>query len=655
MVLEEPLFQFAVISDTHIRPSKESSSPWKTNLMTNDRAGWVVKKIASFDPSLVVHLGDIVHPVPHLPTYSQANQVANSLMSRLTTSVYYVPGNHDIGDKDNPMVPAYIVNDEYIQSFKKYYGPTYQSFDHGDIHFILINSPVFNSGLEEERKQHEWLEEDLKASSGKRIFVFSHYPPYIYRSDEQDNYDNIDQPGRGWLLELLSRYNVEAFFAGHVHQFGYKRYKKTRIYNLLSTCFVRQDYSEMFRVQPAEEYGRDDTPKLGYCIVEVYPEGHKVEIYRSYGRTLQDDTETIVCEQLNPLKTNVRPFSPLGVHLRHPLIEAIDLPYMGPLDEFVRKRMVNDYPILGLWETGIGHLRLPLEDLWETENRKRIKDLHDDGYRFVFFAVNTQDTDLIKPNLEVIDALEVIVPWEKVKTMIHSVSELRESTGIPVYLANIESSIHREQKGPKFSHYISHGFHIDHVKPLEEILPRKECIDGFVFQVEQHEDPLNIIGRISRYADENGFKALANVRLSSEDPAEYLADDDYVAEKAVEAALAAYMYPNVTTFLDTFIDHDRGYFPRVGLYDRRVNPRKSANILRNLSLAIQGSGEKIVEIDVQNKTDAILFELEKAYYRLFPLIGGIDPSPCTTVIDLVTGEINPKNDGEWRLEIVKKM
>lgn len=37
--LGEPVFRYAVISDTHIRPEKEeSSSPWKTNLLTNDRA-----------------------------------------------------------------------------------------------------------------------------------------------------------------------------------------------------------------------------------------------------------------------------------------------------------------------------------------------------------------------------------------------------------------------------------------------------------------------------------------------------------------------------------------------------------------------------------------------------------------------------------------
>ena len=273
-----PLFSFAVISDTHIRPSSESSSPWKTNLKTNDRARWVVKSVDTHAPDFLVHLGDIVHPVPHLPTYGSASEVAKEIMSGISSPSYFVPGNHDIGDKINPTVPSYVINEEYIKDFKKYYGPTYQSFDHHGIHFIFFNSLALNSGLPEEEEQRNWLEADLETNKNRRILVFSHYPPYLYKPDEPSNYDNLDMPARRWLLDLLKRYEVEAFLAGHVHQFGYKWYNKTQIYNLFSTCFVRQDFSEMFRVEAADEFGRNDSAKLGYCIVDVYETGHHVRI-----------------------------------------------------------------------------------------------------------------------------------------------------------------------------------------------------------------------------------------------------------------------------------------------------------------------------------------------------------------------------------------
>ena len=649
---ETPLFRFAIISDTHIRPSGESSSPWKTNLMTNDRARWVARKVDSYDPDLVIHLGDIVHPVPHLPTYGSASSVANQIMDQISAPVYYVPGNHDIGDKDNPTVPAYIVNEGYFRDFRKYYGPTYQSFDYRGIHFVLINSPVLNSGLPEENRQKEWLEEDLKQNMGKRNIVFSHYPPYLYQPTEPDNYDNIDLPERGWLLELLRRHNVETFFAGHVHQFGYKRYHETQIYNLFSTCFVRQDFSEMFRVEPADEFGRNDSAKLGYCVVDVYSEGLKVNIYRSFGETLELGAELEDQSWITPLNTSDVLGSPLGVHLRHSLTETMDLPYMGPIDEFVRKRTRNDYPVLGLWETGIKTVRIPLEDLRDEDTRERLYELHEIGHRFMFFTVNMPDKDFVDENRSIIDLLEVILPWEKAHALLPEVSKLREYTGVPVYVANIESSIHRKRKGAKFSHYICHGFHVDETEQLESILPKKGLIDGFVFQVDQGDAPLKSIMKISEYAESKGFKAIANVRLGSEDPAEFFADDDYVAGKAVEAVVAAYAYPEVRVFLDTFVDHDRGYFPRVGLYDRRINPRKGAYVVRNLNIALQRFGSEIIIAEDQSETSCISFNAGRVSYRLHKgktFTAGGD----AMVIDLVTGEINPETPGDWCLEIME--
>jgi hypothetical protein len=41
----------------------------------------------------------------------------------------------------------------------------------------------------------------------------------------------------------------------------------------------------------------------------------------------------------------------------------------------------------------------------------------------------------------------------------------------------------------------------------------------------------------------------------------------------VEAVRAARRHPGAAIFLDTFMDHDRGYYPRHGLIDRRFDPR----------------------------------------------------------------------------------
>ena len=639
-----PIFKYAVISDTHLRPSGESSSPWKTNLLTNDRARWVAHTINAHRPDLVIHLGDIVHPVPHLSTYSSASMVAQEIMRSLTCPWYLVPGNHDVGDKDNPTVPSYIINDDYIEDFHRYHGPTFQSFDHGGIHFVMINSLAFNSGLSEEAEQREWLEYDLEKHRGNRVHLFSHYPPYLHLPNEPSNYDNLDQPARRWLLDLIEEHNAEAFFAGHTHQFFYKRHGETDIYNLLSTCNLRQDFANMFRVEAVEEYGRNDAAKLGYCIVDVYEDGHVARIHRSYGRTLKEG-ETLQHETKIQTHYPSEGFpSPLGVQLRYPIAEITELPYMGPVDEFVRKKARNDYTALALWETGIRTVRLPLADLIDETTRRRLHELYGMGSRYGFFTVNTPKPEIIAEHRRLVDFLEVILPWETVHDTLPDASRLREALNLPVYVANIESSVHRERTGPKFSHYMSHGFHIDDTSELETILPQRGAVDGFVFEVGQFDPPLPAIQSIGDYAKANGFKALVNVRFAPEDPADYPQDHNHNANRVAEAAVAGYAHPGVRVHLDTFMDHDRGYFPRAGLYDRRLNPRRAALVLRHLNSAINAHGTDITTPTKQTTDDwtTITFHSPHTSYSLHLPQTTDAPALQTepTTIDLTTGAIN---------------
>jgi hypothetical protein len=569
-------------------------------------------------------------------------------MGNIASPYYLVPGNHDVGDKDNPTVPSYIINDEYIEDFHRHYGPTFQSFDNNEIHFIIINSLALNSGLTEETEQRNWLEGDLDNNRGRRIHLFSHYPPYLYLPNEPSNYDNLDQPARRWLLNLIEEYNVEAFFAGHVHQFFYKRHSETDIYNLLSTCNLRQDYANLFRVESPEEYGRNDAAKLGFCLIDVYDTRHVVRIHRSNGRTLKEG-ETLRQEtKIDSSHLSEGYPSPLGVQLRYPIAEVTELPYMGPVDEFVRKKARNDYTVLALWETGIRTVRLPLADLTDKITRRRLLELHRMGSRFGFFTVNTPKPDLIIEHNRLVDFLEVILPWETVQDTIPKVLKLREAINLPIYVANIESSIHGKRKGPKFSHYMSYGFRIDDTSKLETILPQRGIMDGFVFEVGQFDPPLSTIQRISDYVIAKGIRALVNVRLAPEDPANYPQDHNHIANRVAETVVACYTHPRVKVLLDTFMDHDRGYFPRAGLYDRRLNPRRAAHVLRHLISAINTHGSDITTPIKQttNSWTTITFHSSRTAYILY-LPHTIDAPILqkeSTYIDLTTGTINT-----WKL------
>lgn len=226
--MNDPLCSFAVIADTHTRPEEgDLSSPWLVNELANDRCRYVTA----------------------LPTYGAAAQAALAMFADLDAEIRYIPGNHDVGDKPFKAMPAAKVTDDGVALYQRYFGAPFSAFDFRDCRFVLINSPVLNSGLASEEDQ------------------------------------------RTWLLSMIERCGVEALFAGHVHSFFYHRHGNTDCYLLPATSFFRQDYAELFRIEAAPEHGRNDAEKLGFFMVDVHADGHIARCLRTNGETLKANVE----------------------------------------------------------------------------------------------------------------------------------------------------------------------------------------------------------------------------------------------------------------------------------------------------------------------------------------------------------------------------
>ena len=77
-----------------------------------------------------------------------------------------------------------------------------------------------------------------------------------------------------------------------------------------------------------------------------------------------------------------------------------------------------------------------------------------------------------------------------------------------------------------------------------------------------------------------GVGTICHVELPRSGEAHLQADDEAVSSRATDALNAAVGSPDTLLYIDTFEDKDRGYFPRVGLIDRRSNPRAAIAALR---------------------------------------------------------------------------
>ncbi len=581
----DPIVTFAIITDTHIRPpSGDESSPFPVNDLANGRARFAVASIAGHRPDFTVHLGDMVHPLPHLPTYAEAAEEALSIFEPLGDNVHYVPGNHDIGDKPMAGSPAGPVTEETAGLYKRFFGQDCSSFEHAGIHFIIINSSLAGTGNALEKKQRKWLERELAEHEDKRLFLFSHYPPFITSTDEPLHYDNYEASSRTWLLDLLEKHQVEAVFCGHVHQFFYNRAGGVKFYCLPPTSFIRQDYSELYAVEPAPEFGRNDTGKFSYALVDVYDEGHRLRVIPTEGRTL-DAGEGLAIDE--PVAVRPSPTT-ITAHLRHAWARAVDLPYNGPMEEFGRKRARDDYPLLRLWQMGIERVRTPLSDLVDPEYGPRIRDWAATGIRFCLFHPGVPSYELwreCKNSSGFIDAVEFVSGTSDLSDLADELAQFDSEDGPDVHIGKFHSSAHEAKSGSKFAHSVSPGFKWTEREDLLASLKAADqngVVKEISFQINLEDNLAARLTEMNEWSDETRYRTQAVIRLATSNPAVSNFDDEAIDERIQLALQSVTSTPLVSLQLDVLSDVDRGYHPRYGLIDRRSNFRPAGRNLARL-------------------------------------------------------------------------
>lgn len=654
------LFSFAVVADTHVNEHEEkSASPYETNARANGRARYVISEIAALDPApeFVVHLGDIVHPMPSLPVFAEAARRFKEIATVLKVPLHLVPGNHDVGDKAVDWMPADIVSPDYVALYRRTFGKDYYAFDCGPLRAIVINALLMNSGLPQEDEQREWLEAELAASADRRVFVFTHYPPFVLAPDERSTYDNIDQPGRAWLLDLLRKHKVEALFAGHVHNFWYDLFGDTEMYLLPSTAFLRHDYSEFYRINPGNEFGRGDVGKFGYCVVDVHERGHVMRLVRTDGRSLSPGVVRQVRRVPAPANVKTAPITGVGVEMRHPWAEILEIPSTGGVQEFGRKPARNDYPVMALWEMGARLLKVPEQDLVNPVTRDRLKLMHAVGHRFITTSLGVPREAFMAElarSPEVIDALEVNLSSAALKRDVARIMALKSKAASPLYWAKLRMNEDAHYDGQKVSHFVKTGFtpiELDSVVPIMKAAGVRDFFDGVVVRIDRDVDLLTTAATLAAFSEESGLAVLASVKLADENVARARADDLDTARLAAEALLAARLSSRVRYVFDTFMDIDRAYFPRNGFIDRMFNPRPALRAYAGMASLL--AGDAIVSMQpakCDGATRTVRFTVGDAAHVLSCGASGKDAAAMAAkmgareMLDLSAGEFHASAD-----------
>lgn len=149
-----------------------------------------------------VSLGDLADP--------RYSAYYNTVVGKIGLPWYNVLGNHDVHEMD----PAALTDDDSDDCFQRVYGPGTYSFDHADVHFIVVDNCV--SVWDEDRKAStywskftdqslKFIQNDLAEVPKHHLVVLMFHIP-------------LNQGNRNDLLALLEGRPNTLSLSGHYHE-----------------------------------------------------------------------------------------------------------------------------------------------------------------------------------------------------------------------------------------------------------------------------------------------------------------------------------------------------------------------------------------------------------------------------------------------------
>jgi hypothetical protein len=276
------------------------------------------------------------------------------------------------------------------------------------------------------------------------------------------------------------------------------------------------------------------------------------------------------------------------------------------------------------------------------------------GYEFSVFSAGAPDRrtrETIVRHHHLIAAWEVTAPWDQMPEAIRGIRDVRQKAVVRTYLSRIDTlADQRRGREFRFSHFARHGFRLEEQDLLATCVTEYgagEAVDGFVFRQTPGELPWQSIRSAGRLAADFHLSAVVHVQLPREDEGVAYAEDHKIANRVAETLAATLASKDIVVFLDTFVDHDRGYYPRNGLLDRRYNPRSSYYVFRHLQRAL-GSDQHTLEMTpVHSSAGVRAFALESRRCRCVLLLTDEEANHVELDLSWPHGSDARDGAGEW--------
>lgn len=205
----QPRIRVGLVTDLHHADKAAAGTRHYRETLT--KLEEAARQFQQDDISVLVELGDLIDAADSVAVEMSYLKTINREFSAIGPHRHYVLGNHCVDT---------LTKDEFLNGVEQ--TKSYYSFEHGGIHFVVLDSCYRSDGEPYGRKNShwtdanvpaaelEWLQADLQ-SSQQPVIVFAHQ-----RLDVSNNHGVKNNADVRKLLEASGR--VLAVFQGHSHR-----------------------------------------------------------------------------------------------------------------------------------------------------------------------------------------------------------------------------------------------------------------------------------------------------------------------------------------------------------------------------------------------------------------------------------------------------
>ena len=272
-----------------------------------DYSQWeeIVKSSALHNPrtALYISMGDLVD------NGEQAYQWRTWLNSIKPLSAN-VPlattlGNHEMYTLDWKMREPYA----YLNYFavppngNETFNRRYYSFDFGDVHYVVLDTTLYESNHEDNHDTHhpdlydvqvQWLRQDLAANTKKWTVVLMHRDPFQYAFNRPGASRDVGFNEEGVLfMPIFDEFNVDLVLSAHLHSYrnrghvrNFERDASGPLYIL--TGIAGDARRPNWKEHPLDVYVAPDREKNNYMTMTVTPNQLIVKAFLPDGTQLDE-------------------------------------------------------------------------------------------------------------------------------------------------------------------------------------------------------------------------------------------------------------------------------------------------------------------------------------------------------------------------------